>query len=66
VTNWPTNPNDPLQVQVDIMRELARDGAKPTVRVIRCKCRPGAWPCECESTAEPWPDEAVGTGGEKR
>ncbi len=30
-----------------LMEELAGD--RPVrVRIIRCTCRPGAWPCECE------------------
>lgn len=31
-----------------LVADVAAPGAVPTVRVIRCHCPPGAWPCECD------------------
>jgi hypothetical protein len=50
---WKTNPDDPLQLQVDLIRELCPPGVEPRVRIIRCTCLPGAWPCECEREVKP-------------
>lgn len=48
VDGWATNPNDPLAIHIDLVNALCPPGVEPRVRVIRCTCRQGAWPCECE------------------
>jgi len=49
--------SDALLVVAGLFADLeVTSGARPTVRVIRCTCRMGQWPCECESE-EPRPCE---------